>query len=106
MAAKSSSGGLTPASESLVALTRTMNRIVVSPTVSEPGVQWPESLALPSRRTTPAGIDKPSNFFLRELDCGKRYPTKALILRRSNWLRFANHYVKGFSTNSRLFYII
>jgi hypothetical protein len=66
MAAKSSSGGLAPASESLVALTRIMNRIVVSPAVSEPGVRWPESLALPSRRTTPAGIDRPDDFFWPE----------------------------------------
>src|SRR6476660_7204890 len=63
MATKSCSGGLAPASESLVALTKIMNRIVVSPTVSEPGVRWPESLALPSRRTAPAQIDMPDNFF-------------------------------------------
>jgi hypothetical protein len=39
-----SSDGMTPASESLVALTRIMNRIAVSP-VSEPGVR--RILALP-----------------------------------------------------------
>jgi hypothetical protein len=88
-----------------VALTKIMNRIVVSPTGSEPDVRCPESLALQSRRTTPARIDKSSNFFCAKEVTGprKRYPAKALILRRSNWLRFANHSVRRISTISKLY---
>jgi hypothetical protein len=55
----------------LVALTKIMKRIVVSPSASEPGVRCPESLALPSRRMAPAGIDTTNDFFLEN---AKRRP--------------------------------
>src|SRR5262249_9944628 len=58
MAAKSSSGGLTPASESLVALTKIMYRMAVSHVVRSL-----ESLGLLSRGTTASEIDKPDDFF-------------------------------------------
>src|SRR5262245_10350710 len=103
MAANSSSVGLTPASESLVALTKIMNRIVVSLRFTSLASEGPESLALPSRRMAPAGIDMPDDFFWREgkkmaalivskvglIFRGRLFAQKLVILHRSNWLRFA-----------------
>jgi len=56
MALKSSSGGMTPASESFVAFTRIMNRIVVSPSVRTPGGRMIQPLVNPRSDDTTRGI--------------------------------------------------
>jgi hypothetical protein len=92
----------------------------MSPTASEPGVRWPECLALPPRRTAPAGIDKPDDFFGKN---AKKGPPSARAgqqilgfgqklvgvargcgrsgglspsphTRRSNWVRFAEPLIR------------
>jgi hypothetical protein len=58
MASNISVGGITPASLSSVAFTKTITRIVLLLMFAEAG-----SAFLPTRRTGNAGIDRPCDFF-------------------------------------------
>src|SRR5262245_1564004 len=71
MAESSSSEGILPASESLVALTITMNRIVVSPLGSRFPSRAPTP-ALLSRRTRGPEID-------RNMNCSQKHPLTLCI---------------------------